>query len=84
MDTQNSTTSPDKTPERWLPIEGFPGYEVSDLGRVRSYWRKVSRGNLEIRALATHGNLQQDIAEIYGVARGTVSDITLHRTWKHI
>lgn len=24
--------------ERWLPIEGFPGYEVSDQGRVRC-WR---------------------------------------------
>lgn len=23
--------------ETWLPIEGFEGYEVSDLGRVRSY-----------------------------------------------
>lgn len=25
------------TGEQWLPIHGFPGYEVSDLGRVRSY-----------------------------------------------
>jgi hypothetical protein len=23
--------------ERWAPIEGFRGYEVSDRGRVRSY-----------------------------------------------
>jgi hypothetical protein len=23
--------------ERWLPVHGFPGYEVSDLGRVRSW-----------------------------------------------
>lgn len=22
--------------EKWLPIEGFPGYEVSDLGRIKS------------------------------------------------
>ena len=44
MDTQNLTTSPDKTPERWLPIADFPGYDVSDQGRVRSYWRTVSRG----------------------------------------
>jgi hypothetical protein len=22
--------------ERWLPVSGFPAYEVSDLGRVRS------------------------------------------------
>ncbi len=28
--------------ERWLPIPGFPGYEVSDLGRVRS-WKTNSK-----------------------------------------
>lgn len=27
--------------ERWLPIEGHPGYEVSDLGRVRSLDRAI-------------------------------------------
>src|SRR5262245_50905166 len=25
--------------ERWLPVPGWPGYEVSDLGNVRSYWQ---------------------------------------------
>ncbi len=25
--------------ERWLPIEGFPDYEISDYSRVRSYKR---------------------------------------------
>jgi hypothetical protein len=34
--------------ERWLPVEDFEGYEVSDLGRVRSWnpdhpWRPVPR-----------------------------------------
>lgn len=29
-------------PERWWPIEGFPMYEVSDLGRVRS-WQRMGR-----------------------------------------
>ena len=24
--------------ERWLPVRGFSGYEVSSLGRVCSYW----------------------------------------------
>jgi hypothetical protein len=24
--------------ETWKPIEGFPGFDVSDLGRVRSWW----------------------------------------------
>lgn len=30
--------------ERWLPVAGFPGYEVSDLGRVRSYLRTGGGG----------------------------------------
>lgn len=25
--------------EQWKEISGFPGYEVSDHGRVRSYWK---------------------------------------------
>jgi hypothetical protein len=32
----------DDTPEVWLPIEGHPGYEVSDLGRVRSLTRTIT------------------------------------------
>lgn len=31
------------TAERWLPIPGFDGYEVSDLGRVMSYKSKTPR-----------------------------------------
>lgn len=31
--------------EQWLPIEGYPGYEVSDHGRVRSLDRVVSARN---------------------------------------
>lgn len=27
--------------ERWLPIPGFPDYEVSDMGRVKSYKRSA-------------------------------------------
>ena len=41
MDTQNLSTIPDQIQERWLPIPGFPGYEVSDLGRVRSFKKKI-------------------------------------------
>ena len=29
--------------EQWKEIPGFPGYEVSDHGRVRSYWVKRGR-----------------------------------------
>ena len=31
--------------ERWLPVEGFPDYEVSDQGGVRSLGRQVVRKN---------------------------------------
>jgi len=31
-------------PETWKPIPGFPGYEVSDHGRVRSFKRHGSGG----------------------------------------
>lgn len=49
--------------EQWLPIDGFPGYEVSNLGRVRT-WRDF-RGNpfgrntphiLKLRRNAKRGN----------------------------
>jgi hypothetical protein len=30
--------------EIWKSIEGFPGYDVSNYGRVRSYWKKLYRG----------------------------------------
>lgn len=35
MADQNFTTPP----EIFKPIPGYPGYEVSDFGRVRSFWR---------------------------------------------
>ena len=31
-------------PERWRAVPNFPGYEVSDHGRVRSYKYTVSKG----------------------------------------
>jgi len=31
-----------ETPEAWMPIDGFDGYEVSDKGKVRSYRKRNS------------------------------------------
>lgn len=44
--------------ERWLPVVGFNGYEVSNLGRVRSYLRQGARGFIHSQPvmLATHLN----------------------------
>ena len=38
----NAHVAPDIA-EAWQPVRGYPGYEVSDLGRVRS-WRKPGPG----------------------------------------
>lgn len=32
--------------ERWLPVDGWPGYEVSSLGRGRSLTRVISDGTV--------------------------------------
>lgn len=40
--------------ETWIPVAGFPGYEVSDHGRVRS-WRPHTR-LLEVPRLLTGGS----------------------------
>jgi len=31
--------------EKWLPIEGFPGYQISSLGRIKSF-RKLKHGKI--------------------------------------
>ena len=41
MTDQNLTTISDEIQERWLPIPGFPGYDVSDQGRIRSYRKRT-------------------------------------------
>jgi hypothetical protein len=38
--------------EQWRPVDGFPGYEVSDQGRVRSLPRVVQHGD---RTKRVHG-----------------------------
>lgn len=38
----------------------------------------------EIRSLYAQGFLQTNIAKIFGVHKGTVNDIVLHKTWTHI
>src|SRR5215831_1614645 len=48
----------DDSNERWLPIGGFPGYEVSDLGRVRSLARKANAArNISIKGKILTGTI---------------------------
>lgn len=44
--------------ERWLPIRDFVGYEVSDLGRVRSWWSKGPHVTLLAEPKILKGSLQ--------------------------
>jgi hypothetical protein len=38
--------------ELWKPIQGFPGYDVSNLGRVRSWWRRGADGKWNSRGIS--------------------------------
>lgn len=35
--------------ERWLSVADWPGYEISDLGRARSYWTRTVKTGLGLR-----------------------------------
>ncbi len=30
--------------ETWKPVPGYPGYDISDQARMRSYWARISMG----------------------------------------
>lgn len=54
-----------EVPERWLPVAGYPAYEVSNLGRVRSIPRTITgsdgivrrrRGNILKPGTGTKGH----------------------------
>jgi hypothetical protein len=43
--------------ENWKSIKGFNGYEVSDLGNVRSFWSIKSNGNTFFRIIGNKAKL---------------------------
>ena len=49
--------------ERWLPIDGFKGYEVSNFGRVRS-WHKGRWGRRAVPRILTTGDSNGDYQHV--------------------
>lgn len=51
--------------ERWLPVERHPDYEVSDLGRVRSWkngkWGRKAAPRLLMQSLSANGYLRVNL-----------------------
>ena len=76
---------PDGLPERWAPIDGFPGYLVSDLGRVWSQPRRVRAPHGHMRdaggALLTwqFGSHGYPMAPLYGGGKRTARRLLVHR-----
>lgn len=40
--------------EFWRPLAGFPGYDVSTMGRIRSYWQRVTGMGRGTRAMGQY------------------------------
>ena len=51
--------------EKWLPIPGFPGYEVSNLGQVKSY-KQTKAGKLLASKKNHKGYLEVRLQDIDG------------------
>lgn len=68
--------------EVWSPILGYPGYEASTLGRIRSRTRVIKRGRgecyLQGRILNTtipnHGYMKTELTK-----NGVIKTLTVHR-----
>ena len=69
-----------KTVERWLPVVGFPGYEVSECGRVRSY-KVDSSGKLATtpQRILKGGNSQGNYPSVCLCNAGEQRSFYIHR-----
>lgn len=61
--------------ERWKPIDGYPNYEVSDLGRVR----RSEPGPLTWVGRILHGSDQLGYRRVSLLRDGNVDRHTIHR-----
>lgn len=86
---EKAATETGQWEERWLPISGCDGYEVSDFGNVRSLFR---RGNhrvklqgwqaAEIKYLGEMSVPREKIAALFDVSRKYVDQVIAGKTWK--
>jgi len=72
--------------ERWLPVDGFRGYDVSDRGRVRSWLTSIGvnlrrephviktyvnkQGEVCVRLATKFGKLERPVAGLVAAAFG--------------
>lgn len=75
------------TPEQWRPVPGFPGYDVSDHGRVRSRLvaapRRIAQERVaQVRSLYANGMRQCDIARQTGLQAMHVQKLCSGNAWK--
>ena len=59
----------DATQEEWRPVVGFKGYEISSLGRVRSF-RQSPEGRIMRPNRITNGYLQVELRGENGARKG--------------
>lgn len=65
-------------PEVWLPIKDFLGYEVSNKGNVRSFWRKSGCGRPGLITNPNHRNNIPYDNRVDNLEWMTISENTLH------
>lgn len=71
-----------ETPEVWKPISGFWGYEVSNMGRVRSYRKRNSTNLSDKPKLISLNLLKTHCKEYYKVKlrlKGSDKSMLVHR-----
>jgi hypothetical protein len=79
-----ATIDPSLNKLNWKPIEGIPGYEVSDCGKVNSVERTMTRSNgrlhtIPARLLSVHPD-SKGYAQYYPYVNKKRINVLVHRT----
>lgn len=67
-----------KMKEQWRPISGAPGYEVSNLGKIRSWWRNGGRRGPTPVTLRTAPD-SSGYASCVIIRHGETNTVRIHR-----